>query len=160
MKCVFGRIAVILITADQHAANPDLKAWLSTCEARDLHGNPAGLLDAGDALFVPLGCIPLFVVLPNEPQLFTRRPRLSQRGKPMKKGAAGGKDFCQDTGLVGLSMLYEICMIEKCSDEVRAQLHADQATSAAIYPKKLKQVPGVAAWLTKLPPPAKEDVAH
>ena len=139
-------VCIMFVSPEQHVANPDLKSWLQKVDVRDLHQNPACILRPQDACWVPAGWVPIWIVLPPDVNLYAKRPRLAQRGKPTK-GKSGEAPLHHDAGGVAIIMCYNKAEVQYMPDDVRMQMITDIAAARPLAPKKLVDVDGVKEWM-------------
>ena len=154
-------ICMLLVSPTLHIANPDLRLWLQQCELKELTNLPAAILKPKDAAWIPTGWVPMWVPLPSDVNLYSKRPRLSARGKPAQDKKKDEPPLWDDSGGVSFLVCYQNSKVGDIDAALRTQLASDLAASKALMPKGLLQVVGAKKWFDSVPIKAdgKEDLA-
>ena len=155
LKSLTSTLAVFIVSAEQFGEHHDIKSWLSTCDAKEVEGNYATLLDKDDIMYVPMGWIPIWMSLPTDVDMFQPTPKLAARGRTAQKAAADKKkELYEESHSVAITLIYNKGDLPNVSNAVRSAVAAANLLSSAIYPAKLGRVAGVKEHFSAVTPPA------
>jgi len=145
-------VAVFMVSPQQLVEHADLKAFLQKCDIKELQCNPAVIMKPRDALYVPIGWVPIWLVLPASVNLFNKRPQLAPRGRQAQKGAKEKESpVFEEAGGAFFVPIYEIGKIDGVDAAVRAKIATDLVSSSAVPPPKLNEIAEVVEWKTTIP---------
>jgi len=137
-----GQAVCIVLNGNTVMENPNLASWLSSSDSLDLSDQCSWLMNEGDTVWVPCGCVPIFIG--NSPdQKYTVDMKMKE---PPKSGAIQRHTFA-----VGFTPLFDADFCQAtCGGNLCQHVAAQYVRSFPYLPSTWKNHSDVKAWKAKM----------